>query len=182
MVVGLVFAAVLVLLGLSAGLRQFAQLARVRAQPYMADEDRRYFRSQARRRMVASSLLVVIGGMIAFYYLSGMDARMDAIPERNKLDGQAAQENPLTEADKEFTRQVGIYWIAVILLLGVVVCIALLDFMATRKYWMARYKEIKADHETKLQRDLAVFRQQKLNDRAKGLKKHDGESDTPPPP
>ena len=68
-----------------------------------------------------------------------------------------------------------------ILLLGVVVCIALVDFMATRKYWMARYKEIKADHETKLQRDLAVFRQQKLNDRAKGLKKPDGENDTPPP-
>jgi uncharacterized membrane protein YjgN (DUF898 family) len=168
--VGLVFAALLVLLGLSAGLRQFAQLSRVRAQPYMADEDRRYFRMQARRRMVASTLLVVIGGMIAFYYLSGMDARMDAIPEGDKSD-----------ADWEFTRQVGYYWIAVILLLGLVVTIALVDFMATRKYWMARYKEIKADHEAKLQRDLAVFRQQKLNDRAKGLKKPDGEDDTPPP-
>ena len=128
--------------------------------------------------MVASGLLVVIGGMIAFYYLSGMDARMDAIPERNKPDGQAAAADPQAEADKEFTRLVGIYWIAVILLLGVVVCIAVIDFMATRKYWMARYKEIKADHEAKLQRDLAVFRQQKLNDRAKGLKRP-GDDDTP---
>jgi hypothetical protein len=51
------------------------------------------------------------------------------------------------------------------------------DFVATRKYWMARYREIKAEHEAKLQRDLAVFRQQKLNDRAKGLKKPD--EDTP---
>ena len=56
MVVGLLFAAVLVLLGVGAGLRQFAQLSRVRAQPYMADEDRSYFRAQARRRMVASGL------------------------------------------------------------------------------------------------------------------------------
>ena len=52
-----------------------------------------------------------------------------------------------------------------------------MDFWATRMYWMARYREIKADHETKLQRDLAVFRQQKLNDR-EGLKKPD--DDTPP--
>jgi hypothetical protein len=176
--VGLIFAGLLVLLGLGAGLRQFAMLARVRAQPYMADEDRRYFRGQARRRMFASALLVVIGGMIAFYYLSGMDARMDAIPERNKPDGQAAQDDPQAEADKEFTRQVGIYWIVVVLLLGVVVCVAMVDFIATRKYYMARYKEMKEDYETKLQRDLAVLRQQKLNDRVKGLKKPD--DDTPP--
>ena len=70
------------------------------------------------------------------------------------------------------------YWIAVILLLGVVVTVAVIDFIATRKYWMARYKEIKADHEAKLQRDLAVFRQQKLNDRAKGLRKPN-DDDTP---
>ena len=178
MVVGLSFAAVLVLLGVGAGLRQFTTLARVRTQPYMADEDRHYFRNQARRRLLASGLLIIIGLMIAFYYVSGMDARMDAIPERPKPEGQAAPNDPQAGADKEFTRLVGIYWIAVILLLGAVVGVALFDFMATRKYWMARYKEIKADHETKLQRDLAVFRQQKLNDRAKGLKKRDGD-DTP---
>ena len=166
MVVGLIFATLLVVLGAGAGLRQFVTLARVRTQPYMADEDRLYFRGQARRRMLASGLLVVIGVMIAFHYLSGMDARLNAIPEGDKSD-----------ADKEFTRQVGYYWIAVILLLGVVVFVAVLDFIATRKYWMARYKEIKADHESKLQRDLAVLRQQKLNERAKGLKKPD--EDTP---
>jgi hypothetical protein len=179
-VVGLLFAGLLLLLGVGAGLRQFALLARVRTQPYMADEDRRYFRGQARRRLFASTLLVVIGAMIAFYYLSGMDARMDAIPERNK-DGPPAADDPQAEADKEFTKVVGIYWIVVILLLGLVVCVAVVDFVATRKYWMARYKEIKADHETKLQRDLAVLRQQKLNERAKGLKKPD-DTDTPPPP
>ena len=166
MVVGLIFAALLILLGLGAGMRQFVTLSRVRVQPYLPDEDRNYFRAQSRRRMLASTLLVVIGGLIGFYYLSGMDARMDAIPEGDKSD-----------ADKEFTRQVGYYWIAVILLLGAVVLVAVVDFIATRKYWMARYKEIKADHEAKLQRDLAVFRQQKLNDRARGLKKPD--EDTP---
>jgi hypothetical protein len=166
--VGYLIAAFLVLLGLGAGSRQLVTLARVRAQPYMADEDRHYYRSQARRRLLASGLLMVIGGMIAFWYVSGMDARMDVVGEKK----------PPAEEDKEFTRQVGMYWITVILLLGVAVCVAVIDFIATRKYWMARYREIKADHEAKLQRDLAVFRQQKLNDRARGLRKSDDE--TPP--
>ena len=169
MIVGLLFAVFLGLLGVGAGMRQLVTLARVRTQHYMAEEDRQYFRSQARRRMLASGLLVVIGAMIAAYYLSGMDARMDQIGEKRA--------EPPAEADREFTKLVGLYWIGVILLLGVVVCVAVIDFIATRKYWMARYKEIKADHEAKLQRDLAVFRQQKLNDRARGLRKPD---DTPP--
>jgi hypothetical protein len=169
-VVGYLFAVFLIVLGVGAGLRQFVTLARIRTQPYMADEDHHYFRAQARRRLLASGLLIVIGAMIAVYYLSGMDARMDQIGDK-RADAPA-------EADKEFTRLVGLYWIGVILLLGVVVCVAVIDFIATRKYWMARYREIKADHETKLQRDLAVFRQQKLNDRARGLQKPD--DDTPP--
>jgi hypothetical protein len=48
---------------------------------------------------------------------------------------------------------------------------------------MARYKELKADHATKLQRDLAVFRQQKLNGRVPGLKPpgpDDTATDDPP--
>src|SRR5262249_55599878 len=113
----------------------------------------------------------VIGGMIAGYYLSGMDARMDAIPERNRIGAQPEGEpDPQAEADKQFTRRVGFYWIGVMLLVFAAVCLAVVDFWATRKYWMARYKELKADHEAKLQRDLAVFRQQKLNQRVPGLK------------
>jgi hypothetical protein len=107
-----------------------------------------------------------------------MDARMDAIPERNKAGGQAAADDPQAEADKQFTKQVGAYWIVVVLLLGVVVLVAVLDFWATRRYWMARYKELKEDHQAKLRRDLAVYRQQKLNARAKGLGRPTDE--TPP--
>lgn len=170
MVLGLIFAALLAALGVGTGLRQVNTLKRVRTEPYMPPEDRTYFRRQAVRRLAVSAMLLVVGGMIAFYFLSGMDARMDAIPERNKPGGLAAADDPQAGADKEFTKLVGTYWIVVILLLGVVVGIALIDFYATRKYWMARYKEIKEDHETKLKRDLAVYRQQKLNARAKGLK------------
>jgi hypothetical protein len=173
----LILAAILLLLGVGAGLRQVRTLKGLRTEPYVATEDRRYFGGQAVRRLVISGLLLIVGGMISIYYLSGMDARMDAIPERNKAGGQPAPDDPQAASDKEFTKLVGVYWIVVILLLGAVVAVALMDFWATRKYWMVRYKEIKEDHETKLQRDLAVYRQQKLNDRVKGLKPPD---DVPP--
>lgn len=178
MFIGLLLAVVLVTFGVGAGARQFRTWGRIREEPYLPDADRRYFRAQVRRRLVASGLLLVIGGMIAGYYLSGMDARMDAIPERNRADGAQAPDAPQAEADKQFTRFVGVYWIVVIVLLGLVVGVAMIDFWATRRYWMARYKEMKDDYDTKLQRDLAVYRQQKLNDRIKGLNKPT--DDTPP--
>lgn len=167
MVVGLVFAALLVVLGIGAAARQLNTLRRARTVPHLPDVDRAYYRGQGRRRLFASGALVVIGLMIAFYYLSGMDARMD------ELGARGPDAPPPSDDDKDFARVVGIYWIAVIVLLGLVLLVAILDFWATRVYWMARYREIKTDHETKLQRDLAVYRQQKLNSRVKGLKKPD---------
>lgn len=180
MVVGILLATGLILAGALTALRQRRALRVLADEPFVADEDRRYRRGQAVRRMVTSGLLVVIGGLIGGYYLSGMDARMDAIPDRNKLGAppQEGEPDPRAEADKQFTKFVGFYWIGVLGLVFVAVCLAVVDFWATRKYWMARYKELKADHETKLQRDLAVYRQQKLNERAPGLKRPSVSDDT----
>ena len=178
MTVGLILAAALVLVGALTALRQRRALRALAAEPFVADVDRRYRRGQAVRRMGTSGLLVVIGGMIAGYYLSGMDARMDAIPERNRDGGPDARADP----DKQFAKLVGFYWIGVMGLVFVAVCLAVFDFWATRTYWMARYRELKADHDTKLQRDLAVFRQQKLNARVPGLKPPaDGDAPADPP-
>jgi hypothetical protein len=170
---------VLVLIGLLTAARQRRALRALRGERYLADEDRVYRRGQAVRRLATSGLLVVMGGMIAGYYLSGMDARMDAIPERNKLGAPPEGEpDPRDEADKQFTKFVGFYWIAVMVLVFAAVSLAVVDFWATRRYWMARYKELKADHQAKLQRDLAVFRQQKLNERVPGLKPPTSTDDT----
>jgi len=168
--VGLLFAVLLMVLGVAAGRRHLRLLRQVRIdEPYLPEVDQRYFRKQGQRRFIAALLLVVVGVMIGAYYVSGMDARMDEIGNRTQ-QGLPPADEAQAEAEKEFARFVGIYWIAVILLLGVVVCVAVIDFWATRVYWMARYREIKTDHETKLRRDLAVYRTQKLNSRAKGLK------------
>ena len=180
MVTGLLLAAFMVLLGIGAGYRQVSAIKRARSERFMAEEDRRYIRRQAKRRLVISALLLIEGGMLSTYYLSGMDARMDAIPERNKAEVQASADE-VQDQDKRFTRLVAFYWIAVVLILAVFVGVTVIDVWATRKYWMTRYWEIKAEHEAKLQRDLAVYRQQKLNERAKGLKKPDDDTAEEPP-
>ena len=178
----LILAAVLVMVGLATAVRQRRALRALADEPFVPDEDRVYRRGQARRRGLTSVLLVVLGGLIANYYMSGMDARMDAIPDRDKV-GAESEPDPRTETDKRFTKLAAVYWSAVLGLVFVAVCLAVTDFWATRKYWMARYKEMKADHETKLQRDLAVYRQQKLNARVPGLKPptaDDTATDEPP--
>jgi hypothetical protein len=176
--IGLLLAASLVLVGGYTVSRQRRALRALAAEPFVADADRRYLHGQAIRRGLTSALLVVIGALIAFYYLSGMDARMDAIPERNR-DAEPA---PEAASDKQFARFVGFYWIGVLGLVFLAVCLAVRDFWATRTYWMARYRELKADHDTKLQRDLAVYRQQKLNARVPGLKPPAGDDAAGDPP
>ncbi len=181
---GLILAAGLVLVGLATAVRQRRVLRTIADEPFLPAEDRAYRRGQARRRAATSGLLVLIGGLITGYYLSGMDARMDAIPERDKVGAAPdAEPNPQADSDRQFTKLVGFYWIAVMGLVFLAVCLAVTDFWATRKYWMARYKELKTDHEAKLQRDLAVYRQQKLNARVPGLKPpaaDDTATDEPP--
>ena len=169
MALGLFFSSLLILLGLATGSRQFATRRRLREEPYAPEIDRLYFRGQVRRRLVASAFMIAIGAMIGYYYLAGMDARLNAINARD-------QDTPPTDEEKSFGRCVVIYWIVVLVLLAMVGCVAVADFWATRVYWMVRYREMKTDHETKLQRDLAVYRQQKLNARMKGLKKPDDDT------
>ncbi len=166
--VGLVLAAGLVALGLGTALRQRRTLARLRAERFLPSDDRAYLRGQARRRVATGAVLVVLGGLIAFYYLSGMDARMDAIIAKERKGAPIPDDED--RADKDFTKVVAGYWSGVLGLVFVAGCLAVFDFWATRRYWMAQYKLLKEDHEAKLQRDLAVHRQAKENDRMNRLR------------
>lgn len=183
MVVGLLLAALLLLIGAITANRQRQTLQRLRSERFVPADDRTYLRGQIRRRLCTSAVLLLLGGLIGGYYLSGMDDRANEIGNRKQkaeealAAGKDPPPNPAEADDRRFAKFLAWYWIAVLVLVFVVACLAVLDFWATRIYWMARYREIKADHETKLQRDLAVYRQQKLNDRMKGKVKGDNSAD-----
>lgn len=177
---GLILAAGLVLVGALTAARQRQALRALAAEPFLPDEDRRFRRNQARRRALMFGTVAVLGGLVAIYYLSGMDARMDDIGERRKAGGD--EPGARTPEDERFARLVALYWTGVMGLMFAAVCVAFRDVWATRVYWSARYKELKADHQVKLQRDLAVYRQQKLNARAPGLKPPGDDTATDEPP
>ena len=170
------FAAIMLALGLIAfgvgtALRQRRTWKRLRDERFIPSDERDYLRGQVRRRLMTSATVALIGGMIAWSYLSGMEARATEIAERSRWVKmiQPGEPNPPTEDEKEFIRQYGYFWMAVLVLVFLAAMCAVFDFWATRWYWMAQYRIIKADHEAKLQRDLAVYRQAKDNDRMTGL-------------
>jgi hypothetical protein len=186
-IIGLLLATGLIILGIVAGWSQVRLSRRLREQPFVPAEDHRYYRAQGRRRFVISVLLTIIGSMIGIYYLSGMDERLVAIPERQRqAAAQAGDEFPKpaqqaeADDDRRFTRLVGYYWIVVIVLLGIVVMLASVDVIATRRYWMARYRELRADHQAKLHRDLIIYRQRRLQSRFRHLPRSRPRGDQPP--
>jgi hypothetical protein len=187
-IVGLLIAFTLIGLGVGTIDRQRRTARRLREERFLPSDDRAYLRGQVVRRSLVAVVLVAIGGMIGGYYLSGMDNRANQIADRKKGadpaddPGRPPDPNPADEKDKEFAKFLGIYFIAILVLVFVVACLAVLDFGTTRRYWMAQYKRIKEDHETKLRRDLAVYRQQKDNERLgrRGDKEPDNPDDTDP--
>jgi len=166
--VGLVLAAVLVLFGAGTAVRQRGTMARLRGERFLPSDDRAYLRGQVRRRVATGVVLVMIGGLIAGYYLSGMDGKVDVIAAKERNAAPIPEDED--RADKDFTRMVAAYWVGILGLVFVAGCLAVFDFWATRRYWMAQYRLLKADHEAKLQRDLAVHRQAKENDRMTRLR------------
>jgi hypothetical protein len=153
-ITGLILAGGLILFGLFAAALQLRGYRRLKATAILPSDERSYFRKRYIRRFLTGSLLVVIGGMIAGAYLSGMEQKVDAL----KADPNApAEQRKLEGENKEIVQFWGGYWIVVIVLVFTVVGLAFADAIATRRYAMQRFRSLKEDHEVKLRRDLAVY-------------------------
>jgi hypothetical protein len=131
----------------------------------LASDDRRYLRGVCQRRTINGVLLLVLAGMLAGAYLSGGQQ------ELNRIAGLPLQDPPgeRTPEDDQFVRSWAIYWIVVLVVLFAVIVLAVADYTATSLYARQQLRRIRNEQRTLLERDLAVYRQQKLNDRARRL-------------
>ena len=154
-------AAGLVLLGAATGWFQVRGLRRLRARTHVPSDEYGYLRSRYRRRLLTGVLLAVVGGMIGGAYLAGMEAKVDELGEKQPAAAPDAPKPKLTPDQKALLRFWGGYWIAVVLLVFGVLGLALSDALATRRYALGQYRVIREDHDAKLRRDLAVYKQQK---------------------
>ena len=159
---GLILAAVLVLLGAVTGWFQLRGLRQLRGRTHVPSDEFAYLRSRHRRRLLTGVLLAVVGGMIGGAYLAGMEAKVDELGEKKPAAADPDAPKPkLTADDKALLRFWGGYWIVVVILVFVILGLALTDALSTRRSALGQYHIIREDHQAKLRRDLAVYKQQK---------------------
>jgi len=127
----------------------------------LASDDRRYLRGVFQRRTLNAVLLLALAGMLAGSYLSG------GLAELGRLDGVKKEE--MTEDDRAALKSLVIYWMIVLGLLFFVMAVAVSDYVALGLYGRQQLKRIRTEQRDLLERDLAMVRQQKLNDRMKRL-------------
>lgn len=169
-IAALALAIPLVAFGLVSGALQVHGMRRLRERKHVPSDESAYLRGRYRRRLTAAAVMVTIGALIAGAYLSGMERRADAFGGPKPDEPAAADGGPKPTADaaRQFARFYGLYWIAVIVLAFVLVGLAVSDAWATRRYWMSVYRAMREDHQTQLRRDLAVYKQQKEQQRGTG--------------
>jgi hypothetical protein len=157
-VIGVLLAAALVALALYVGWRQVVSLRQLRGQDALPDEERRYERRKAWRRLVSCGLMLVMAGLFASlqFYVAPMQ---ELAEERQGLDAEQAP--PLTPEQKRFIRVYTGAWIALLLILMVVLALAAVDLWATRRYGLRQYRKISEDRRAMIQRQANRLRQQR---------------------
>jgi hypothetical protein len=148
---------VVVLLGMAGffGWRQFLTLRTVRTSEALSDDDRRYLRRQAWRRLTGSAIMVLIAVMLAGHYKFEPGAIELA---KKRADDPAYQFTP----EEKQTRQVyAAYWATVLLLLFSIIVLAAVDFFAIRSFGLRHYRQIQADRRAMIEDELARIRSQK---------------------
>jgi hypothetical protein len=159
----LFFAAILFLIAVVSIRWQLGNLRRLRAQTHVPSDDRSYLRKQANRRIVMGALMLALAGTLAGGYFSGIETRADQIGQKraDPIDGKPCA----TPEAENFLRLYAVYWCSVLALLFLVLGLAIIDLWATRRYAWDQMRRIQSENRAMLERDLAVYRQQKINDR-----------------
>jgi hypothetical protein len=149
-------------IGLYAGLVQWRGLKELRARAHVPSDEFAYLRNRHRRRLLVAGLILTISALICTAYLSGLEAKADALAEpAADVPRDADGKRIMSEDDRNLARVWGFYWLGIIVLVFMLIAVAIVDVVAGRRYWAAVYRQLKDDHDVKLRRDLEVYRQAK---------------------
>ncbi len=170
MIFALFFAAVLLLIAVLSIRKQFGNLKRLKSDAHVPSDDRKYLTNQAYRRIVTGVLLVGLAGMLSGAYFSGMERRAEKLGDEKRVVDEGGHKPQMAPEDKDFVRFYAFWWIGILILIFFVVSLAIVDIWATRRYAWAQLKRISSEHQAVLERDLAMYRQQKMNERMRGAK------------
>jgi MFS family permease len=160
----IIFGIVLVLVLLSVGIlyivRQILMLRRLRVAEEMALEERAYLHGRARRRLVTSLLLLVLGVMLAAALIY-LEAPAHQLAENRDAMRQQGDDTPLNEEQQLFFGSYLIFWILFLLILMAVIFLAALDYWATRRYGLHQHRKIIDDRRAMIEREVSRLRQER---------------------
>jgi hypothetical protein len=108
--------------------------------------------------------------MMAGTFLSGIEKQVDELgksQEAKRKQAEAAGLPPpeMTDEERQLVRLWVGLWITILIFVFLTFSVAIVDIWATRRYAWAQLQRMRDNHRTLLERDLAVLRQQKANDR-----------------
>jgi hypothetical protein len=155
---------VLILLGVAGfyGRRQWQMLRSLRSDSELAPEDRGYVLAQCWRRLLGCALMVAFAGMLAGWYVFGLNQQAE------ELRQQGQEATIRAEAPGEFDQEqrhsfhvFSTYWIIAVLLLFAIVILAFADMLAIRRYGLRHLRRLQSDRRAALEREVAIFRNQR---------------------
>jgi hypothetical protein len=156
----IVFGALLVLLLLGlAGFyswRQIRMLRRLRSDRSFSNDERRYLRRQAWRRVACSVLMVLFAGLLvgSYFVEGGLGSLHEAAGQSPKPD----------QEQRAFIYFFLSYWILGILLFFGIVTLAAIDWFATRRFTLRQLKQMHESHQAMLDQQAERLRRQRAED------------------
>ena len=157
---GAVLVLVLFLLAILYGVRQIVYLRRPGAPEAMPSEERTYLLGRARRRLVMSVLLLLLGVMLAGA-LAYLEVPAGRLADEREAQAQQGDRAPLSPEQLPLARWFAGYWIVFLLVLMAVVFMAGLDVWATRRYGIRQHRKLMADRRAMIEREVARYRQER---------------------
>jgi flagellar biosynthesis/type III secretory pathway M-ring protein FliF/YscJ len=158
---GAALIAALLFLALYYGWRQVVALRRLRLNPDLPGEERRYQHRQAVGRLVNSVLLLVLAAL-----LTGVMVYLEP-PTQQLVDQHAAAvakgEKPpeRTPEQRQLVLVWGWWWVAFLVVLLAVVVLAALDLLAIRRWGLRQYRKLQADRRAMIERQAGRLRQER---------------------
>jgi hypothetical protein len=146
-------------LGVVFGARQVQNLRQLRGDDTSPPEDRRHFRSQARRRLASAGLLLILAGLLVVSFFVEGPAQL--LADQAQAARERGEAVVLSEADKPFVRFYAGYWIIFLLVLLAVVGLAFWDLIAIRRYGRRQFAKLQADRRAMIARQAARLRGQR---------------------
>ena len=156
LVFGGVLVIVLLILAGYYGWRQVRTLRSLKAPDERSEEERRFLRGQAWRRLVGSGLMVIFAGLLV-----GSVAFNASLRRLSDRDGEARRNNEertLDPEEWEFAHTYAVYWIVCLLVLLAILATATLDLLAIRRFGRRQISQIQSDRRAMIEREVARMR------------------------